>query len=232
MRAPSLSPGLLPGLVPGRALVLAAVLGVFASAWSPPVRATIVIVPSLEELTHRSEVIVQAVVRDVVTLKDEQGRLITETSLEVLDGVAGAKAGDVVKVQQLGGALGDEQAWIAGNHRFRVLEEVVFFGVRLPKDRTIAIPYGVGFGVFNVVDDVDGRHVIEIGSGDVSQLVTNTDGTTAMKPVTPRAFDSLDAFKLQLRAIRDGRNAAPLPQKRMLRPQLRAPTRPATPVKG
>lgn len=211
----------------GPALVLAAVLGVSVSTWAPAA-ATVVLVPELEELTHRSEVVIQAVVRDVVTFKDERGRLITETSLEVLDGIRGAKIGDVVPVQQLGGSLDGQEAWIAGNHRFRVGEEVVFFGVRLKGDRRVVIPYGVGFGIFAVRDDVDGRHAVEIGSGDVSQLVRTPDGGSRMEPVTPRHFDRLDVFKSQLRSILAGRNAPALPQKRMLRPSLKAPVPVAT----
>jgi hypothetical protein len=218
----------LPSAVSGPAFALAVALAVPCSFWSPSAQATVVVVPGLEELTHRSEVVVQAVVRDVVTFKDDKGRLITETSLEVIDGIRGAKAGDVVPVQQLGGSLDGQEAWIAGNHRFKVGEEVVFFGVRLKGDRRVVIPYGVGFGIFAVRDDVDGRHAVEIGSGDVSQLVRTPDGGSRMEPVTPRHFDNLDAFKSQLRSILAGRNAPALPQKRMLRPPLKAPVPTAT----
>lgn len=216
-----------PFTVSGPALALAVALAVPAMTWSPSAQATVVVVPGLEELTHRSEVVVQAVVRNVVTFKDDKGRLITETSLEVIDGIRGAKVGDVVPVQQLGGSLDGQQAWIAGNHRFRVGEEVVFFGVRLKSDRRVAIPYGVGFGIFDVVDDVDGRHVVEIGSGDVSQVVRSPDGGTTMAPVTPRHFDNLDAFKAQLRSILAATNAPALPHKRLQRPTLKAPMLPA-----
>ncbi len=198
--------------------------------------ATVVVVPSLEELTHRSDVIVHAVVRDVVTMKDERGRLITETSLEVIDGVRGGKAGDVVPVHQVGGALGDQRAWIAGNHRFHVGEEVVFFGVHLPKDPRVVVPYGIGFGIFAVTDDVDGRHAVEIGGDDVVQIVKSDKGDKKMLPVTPRHFDNLEAFKADLRSILAGANAPPVQHKRLLRPALRAPATPtastATSVEG
>ncbi len=203
-------------------LVLAAVCAVVA-----PARATVVVVPTLEELTHRSDVVIHAVVREVVTIKDEQKRLITVNSLEVVDGIAGAKIGDVVTVHQLGGRLGDEQAWIAGQHKFAVGEEIVFFGERLRKDPNVVVPYGIGFGIFEVIEDVDGKHAHELGSHDVSQLVRLPDGKAQMQAVTPRKFDDLNAFKALLRATLDGRNAPSLPMKKMQRPQLRAPL-PAT----
>jgi hypothetical protein len=203
---------------------------------SPPAAATVVVVPSLEELTHRSDVIVHAIVRDVVTITDERGRLITETSLEVIDGLRGAKAGDVVPVHQVGGSLGAKRAWIAGNHRFHVGEEVVFFGVHLPKDPRVVIPYGIGFGIFDVTEDVDGRHAVELGSDDVVQVVKSKKGAPQMVPVTPRHFDNVDTFKQQLRSILAGSNAPPLRYKQLLRPELRAPAVPpsssAASVKG
>jgi hypothetical protein len=215
---------------PAVAVAVVVLLGVAVPMWAPPAHATVVVVPELEELTHRSEVVVQAVVRQVTVFKDERGRLITETSLEVLDGVLGAKAGDIVPVQQLGGSLDGHEAWIAGNHRFKVGEEVVFFGVRLPKDRRVVIPYGIGFGIFHVVDDVNGRHVVEIGGGDVTRMVRTPDGGSKMEPIQPRHFDDLDAFKARLRTILAGQNAPALPQKRMLRPALKAPVSPALPT--
>jgi len=211
-----------------RAFLCSAVLAVFALA-APRASATVVVVPSLEEMTHRSNVVIHAVVRDVQTIKDEQGRLITVNTLEVLDGIAGAKQADLVTVHQLGGRLGDEQAWIAGAHKFTVGEEVVFFGERLANKPAVVVPYGIGFGIFEVKEDVDGKHAHELGSHDVTQVVRLPDGRAQMTAVTPRRFDNLDAFKAQLRAIRDGRNAPALPMKKMQRPQLKAP--PVAPAK-
>jgi hypothetical protein len=208
-----------------RALSFAAALSV---ALSPAATATVVIVPTLEEMTHRSDVVIHAMVREVKTIRDEKGRLLTVTALEVQDGIAGAKQADIITVHQLGGRLGDEQAWIAGAHKFVKGEEIVFFGERLKADPSVVVPYGVGFGIFAVLDDVDGKHAHEIDSGDVTQLVRLPDGRAQMAAVTPRRFDSLTDFKAQLRAIRDGRNAPPLPAKKMQRPQLAAPALPSS----
>ena len=212
-------------------VVFVVVAAVFVGGLSAA-RATVVVVPSLEELTHRSDVVIQAVVREVSTSLDERGRLITTNSLEVVDGLRGAKSGDVVDVQQLGGAYGERRAWIAGNHRFTVGEEVVFFGVRLPKDPAVVVPYGIGFGIFRVIDDVDGRHAVEVGSDGVVQVVpaTTEAGAPTTAPVTPRHFESLDAFKANLRSILAGRNAPALRSKQLQRPALRAPVGPSNPT--
>ena len=203
--------------------VRACALLVVSAVSSLPAAATIVVLPTLEEMTHRSDVVVHGIVRDQKVIEDRPGRIVTVTSIEIVDGIAGAKAGDVITVHQLGGQLGKQQAWIAGAHHFSIGEELVFFGNTIPKKPGVVVPYGIGFGIFNVVDDVDGRHVLEVG-GDVNQLIQHPDGSTEMKSITPRHFESLETFKLQLLAIRDGRNQPPLQQKRIVGPsRLRTP---------
>ena len=196
-----------------------------------PAVATVVVLPTLEEMTHRSDVVVHAVVVDQQVFEKRKGKIVTRTILEVVDGISGAKQGDLVTVEQIGGALGERRMWIAGAHRFKLADEVVFFGVKID-DYVVA--YGIGFGIFDVKDDVDGKHAVERG-GDVVQLVRDAEGRTSSKAVTPRHFSSLETFKADLRAILEGRNALPSPEKKILAPQLR-PAGPQTlhktPTKG
>ncbi len=184
-----------------RSLALVAALGLVA--WAQSARATVVIIPTMEEMVHRSEVIVHAVVRDTVVEEDRPGRLVTLTSLEVLDGIDGAKVGDVLTVFQVGGERDGRVAWIAGAHHFRIGEELVLFAVRPPALAGRIVLYGIGFGLFSVVDGVDGKHVEEIG-GDVVQVKRTAQGETFSPPPPPRRYESLDAFKTMLRGIRTG----------------------------
>lgn len=186
-----------------------------------PAAATVVVVPTMEEMTHRSDVVVHCVVREVAVEEDKPGRLVTLTSLEVLDGIAGAKAGDLLTLFQVGGEKDGRVAWIAGAHHFVVGEELVVFAVQPPALNGRIVPYGIGFSVFAVKDGVDGKHVEEIG-GDVVQLQRTADGASKMSSVQPRRFESLDSFKAMLRGIRAGTNPT-LPTKKV----LRAPRAPA-----
>jgi hypothetical protein len=176
-----------------------------ALALGTPAAATVVVVPTMEEMTHRSDVVVHAVVRDVVVEEPTPGRLITLTSLEVLDGLSGAKTGDVLTVYQVGGEKNGRVAWIAGAHRFVVGEELVVFAVRPAALEGRIVPYGIGFSLFRVVDGIDGRHVDEIG-GDVVQLQKTVEGGTQMAAVTPRTYPTLDGFKAMVRNILAGTN--------------------------
>ena len=199
---------------PHAATLVAAVLLAGSAA-----RATVVVVPTLEEMTLRADVVAQVVVRDQRVI-DDKGRPMTLTSLEVSDGIKGAKAGDVIELRQLGGSVGGREMWIAGAHRFQIGEECVLFAMRPAVLAGGAILYGVGFGVFDVVDGVDGKKLQEI-TGAVVRAEPQADGTTKFLPVRPRAYDSLDAFKAELRAILDNRDLPSLPQKRILVPHPR-----------
>jgi hypothetical protein len=190
---------------------------------APLARATVVVVPTLEEMTHRSDVVIHAVVAEVTVIEEVPGRLVTKNTLLVKEAVRGAKAGDRLVVRQIGGALHGEVSWIAGQHHFTVGEEVIFFGMRPSVLKGEAVSYGIGFGLFRVEEDVDGTHIKEV-SGDVAQAVAGPGGKLLLTEVKPRHFESLSAFLGHLRAVVEGENSQMLPQKRILGPTLPGPT--------
>ena len=188
---------------------------------APAAHATVVALTSLEEMTHRSDVVMQAVVTGQKVVEDRPGRVVTLTTFEVKDGISGVKTGDVVTVFQVGGHLGDKQAWIAGAHKFKVGEELVFFGSRMAKSPDLVVPWAIGYGLFSVLDDVDGRHVHEI-AGDVSAMSTDADGNAKLVALTPRKFENLDTFKAELRSILAGENVVAPPALKIARPVMPA----------
>lgn len=192
-------------------VVVAACLAIASGA-----QATVVVKTSLEEMTLRSEVVMQAVVVEQKVVEDKPGKIVTLTTLRVVDGISGVKTGDVVTVYQIGGRLGDTAAWIPGAHHFKQGEEIVFFGVKLAKRPGHVVPWAIGYGLFDILDDVDGRHVHEV-VGDVVAAERTAAGETKMVGLEPRRFDSLDAFKADLRAILDGSDRA-APRATLVRP--------------
>ncbi len=193
---------------------VAAVVVACLAGLAPAAYATVVALTSLEEMTHRSDVVMQAVVVEQKVVEERPGKIVTLTTMKVIDGISGVKANDVVTVYQIGGRLGERQSWIAGAHKFAVGEEVVFFGSRLKSGNVV--PWAIGYGLFSVLDDVDGRHVKEI-AGDVAALERTATGSR-MVELKPREFASLDEFKTQLRTILAGENAPALPTLRIERP--------------
>lgn len=160
-----------------------------------PSSATVVVLHSLEEMSRRSEVIVHARVADQRVERQADVGIVTLTDIEVIDGLKGAKAGDVLTIYQVGGSLDGENAWISGAHRHRVGDEMVFFAVR-HKERVVS--YGVGLGKFLVGRDGTLPSVTE-DLGDVAVMEKGADGELRYTSPVPRTAPSLDAFKEHVR---------------------------------
>lgn len=161
--------------------------------------ATVVRIPPLEEMTHGSDVVVHARVVDQLVAR-EDGRVVTRTTLEVIEGVKGQKAGDLVVVFQVGGTLDGATSWITGAHRFQLHDEVVLFGVRKTQGAATGeiVSYGIGVGVFEVVRDAAGAKAVE-RIGDV--VVATKDGR--FEAPAPRAPVALNVFLADLRRVVD-----------------------------
>ena len=166
-----------------------ALAGMIASAttW-----ATVVRVPGLDEMVKLSDVVVHAVVKDqrVVT---QGGRQATLTSLEVIEGVKGRHAGDIVTVFQNGALVDGKGSWIAGQHQFRFGDELVLFGVKYGREHVVSL--GVGVGVF-AVSRKNGESTIVEQLGDVA--VVAQDGRSTLHAPQPRSNSSLEAFMWQI----------------------------------
>ena len=175
--------------------------------------ATVVVVDPLEVMAQQSEVIIHGVVFEQDVRQDDNGRIITLTTVEIIDGIKGATKGERVTIYQVGGTINGISQWIAGNHRFVQDEEFLLFGVR---HEDMIVSYGVGIGKFRIVRDASGTVLVE----DVNNVLAayrQQNGQMKFEEAMPRVFLTLDAFKEMLRNVGD--IAAP---QKVKKPQLRA----------
>lgn len=156
--------------------------------------ATVVVVHPLDEMAHRADVIVHAVVRSQEVVREDD-RIITLTQIEVLDGIKGAKAGAVETIFQVGGKLDGEVVRVVGNSSFTVGEEMVYFAMR-HGDRLVS--YGVGLGKF-AVDRSTGEVKVREEFGDVVAVDPKQPRAGTHKP-TPRNVTSLSHLVAKIRA--------------------------------
>lgn len=168
-----------------------------------PSSATIVVLHSLEEMSQRSEVIVHARVADQRVVRQADVGIVTLTDIEVIDGIKGAKAGDVLTIYQVGGSLEGDNAWISGAHRHRIGDEMVLFAVR-HGERIVS--YGVGVGRFLVERDgtvpstaPNAMPSVREDLGAVAIMEKDANGQLRYTSPEPRTASSLDAFKEQVR---------------------------------
>lgn len=187
--------------------ILASALFAFVVLAASSAGATVVVVPPLEEMAVASDVIAEVVVGDARVVKDG-GKILTFTTLEVKDGWKGLKSNETVELFQLGGDYEGRSSWIVGAQRFKKGERFVFFGMKHKRPGDVAdapfkvIPYGIGFGVFKVEEQLTGEKVSEV-VGDVVMLEKNAAGNaqTSNAPAT-RRYDTLAAFKaMVLKAV-------------------------------
>jgi hypothetical protein len=153
--------------------------------------ATVVSIDSLKTMALKSEVIVHAKVIDQRIKEDVEGRILTLTTLDVVDGLKNARRGDVLTVYQVGGELNGRVLRVSGAHNYRVDEELVLFGLSLDD---MIVSYGVGLGKFKVIRDKKGDRVVE-DLHDLVEVKSGKDSNALLEAPTARQYASLAQFK-------------------------------------
>ncbi len=205
-----------------RSSLNAAVLCVAMTVGVGMARATVVVQPSLEQMTHKSQVIIHAVVEDQSVTLGEGGRILTLSRLRVKDGVKGvAKANDTVTLYQVGGTKDGRTMSIPGVNTFTVGEEVIVFGdvflaqdtvTFLQTERKAEVPaatlnpsagwlvtFGIGLGKYVVARDGQTPMAVE-QVGDVATAVQGPNGLVIGGRVV-RTQQPLGAFLPEVRRM-------------------------------
>jgi len=122
-------------------------------------------VPGLDELSATAPLIVRgrvvAIEHDMIRPDDKHSEPVTAIHIQVLSGLKGARAGDVITVRQIGGPVTpDGRRWlhIGGIPRYAVGQEVLAF----VDDRTHPF-FGTAYadaGLFRIAADGDGRRLM------------------------------------------------------------------------
>jgi hypothetical protein len=156
-----------------------------------PASATVVVLHSIEKMTQNADVIVHARVGDSRVTR-EQGRTVTLTEIEVLDGYKGAKPGDVLTIYQVGGVWEGQRTEVIGAYAWTAGEEIVLFAVNHTGGRIVT--YGVGVGRYHVERDGVGVEVVP-SYGDVAVMRQAQGGANSMGPPPTPVARPLSALK-------------------------------------
>lgn len=183
-------------MTPARVLAVSA-LGASMTI-AAPAAATVVQAVPLERMTHESDVIVHARVGgQQVTWDKDHRRVLTLTTIEVLDAVKGASKGDRLTIYQVGGTLDGVTYRIVGALQFAPGEQMVFFAKRF-EDKLVS--YGMGLGKYAVTER-DGKLQVAPVYGDVAFVKRAADGTIVSDAPPAASARPLTAFLRDLRAI-------------------------------
>lgn len=135
-----------------------------------PARGTQVLDLTGPELVVVSDAIVHARVLDVRAIATNEGRVVTEASLEVLEGLKGLQPGARIKVVYPGGQAKALGMLVSGQIALRPGGECVLY---LVHNNGVFTPSALSLGYFNVTQGHDGRRVAR----------RNTHGLTLVRRV-------------------------------------------------
>ena len=141
--------------------------------------------------------IVHAVVKEQEVREDQDGRIITISTLEVIDGLKNAKTGDLVELFQVGGELNGRVQKVSHQQSYNLHEEMVLFGVKLGE---MIVSYGPGLGKFKVLRDQKNFEIkILEDLKDIIGVNRDLNGRFEIKKPTPRIFNGLIKFKKNIK---------------------------------
>jgi hypothetical protein len=129
----------------GGASVVLAVAMLLAAV---PVRASVAVRMTVDDLVRNADVIVHGKVGDAKSFRNEEdGRIYTRHTIEVTEFLKGGAGEKTVEVVTMGGELEDVGQIVPGEAKFEKGEEVV---VCLKKSKLGLVPVGMAQGKFRV----------------------------------------------------------------------------------
>lgn len=153
--------------------------------------------PKLQDMTQNSDRIVHAVVVGSESKYDEKGRIITTTTLKIIEELKAADKANFVTVYQVGGEIDGKVFQVPGAHHYRIGEEVFLFGLNMAHENTI-VSYGLGFGKFSVGDRASKARVVEELPDLHFASIHEKEWQLAPKA---RVFASAAAFKKEIKQL-------------------------------
>jgi len=172
-----------------------------------PLKATVVQIDDLTDMAETADVIAQILVNNSELSFEPDGRLVTLSQADVLQGLKGVQTGEKITIRSVEGVVGQSQ--------YRPGEEAVFFGMRFG-DKVVS--YGVGLGKFRLIRQKDSSAVVE----DFRELLTvkKEMGALYVTEPTARFYPSLENFVTKIEDALDAPwrlvPTGPKPQKRRM----------------
>lgn len=168
---------------------------IFCSLLAAPSFSLIVQLADLQTMAKRSDIVAHGYVGDKRVKKDDLGRIITLTDIEVIDGLHGAKTGQIITFYQVGGEKDGLVMPLMGGHVYNVGQELIVFGLSLGDS---FVSYGAGQGKLDITIE-RGQEIVREDLGDV-HAVNKYSPRNVYKP-TPLSFDNKEMLKDEIRLM-------------------------------
>lgn len=162
--------------------------------------ALLVKLSDMHTMAKRSDLVIHGYVGDQRVETDNLKRLVTLTDVEVIDGLHGAKTGEVITVYQVGGQKNGIVMPLVGGQRYDVGQEIFFFGLKL---ENAFVSYGAGQGKLDVIHE-GGEDLVVEDLGDV-EFVNESMGKNVVTHPMPLSFSNSDFFKEEVKLMLERR---------------------------
>lgn len=157
--------------------------------------AHIVKLSDMQTMAKQSDVVIHGHVGEKKVTMDDLGRLVTLTDVEVLDGLHGAKTGEIITIYQVGGQKDGLVMPLLGGQLYHEGQELFFFGLKMGD---AFVSYGAGQGKFDIVHD-RGEELVREDLGNVS-VIKNFSSLQPENP-SPLTFESKSILKDEIKEM-------------------------------
>ncbi len=149
----------------------------------------------LNTMALRSDLVVHGYVGEQEVNYDEWGRLVTLTKVEVLDGLYGAKTGQIITLYQVGGSKDGIVSPMIGGQHYELGQELIFFGLEAGQS---FVSFGAGQGKLDI--NPGQTDAVREDLGDVVALDPHGSGKSAYHP-SPLTYSDVDILKNEIRQM-------------------------------
>ncbi|HXW52828.1 MAG TPA: hypothetical protein VEL47_01855 [Myxococcota bacterium] len=150
-----------------------------------PAMGLIVKLADLHTMAKQSDIVIHGYVGDQKVTTDDLGRLVTLTEIAVIDGLHGARTGEIITVYQVGGQKHGLVMPIIGGQHYVVGQELFLFGLKMGD---AYVSYGAGLGKLDVVNE-NGHELVIEDLGNVRAVRSASGKFDTFEP-SPLSFPS------------------------------------------
>jgi hypothetical protein len=151
----------------------------------------------LQTMAKRSDLVVHGYVGNQRVEKDSLGRPITLSEVEVVDGLYGAKSGEIITIYQVGGEKDGVHMPILGGHVYKVFQELIFFGLKVDN---AYVSYGAGQGKLDIISVHKNENVREDLGNIIAVDPYGRANSRGFVPL-PLTFPEKDTLKNEIRLM-------------------------------
>lgn len=149
-------------------------------------------------MAQKADKVFHGYVGEQEVTRDKLGRIITITSIEVVDPLFATKKGEVIKFFQVGGQLNNEVTPIIGGQQFRLYQEVILFTL---DNGDYVVSFGAGQGKFDIEKPASGIPATSLAIADFGTVAQIAPGQKHASMPPTETYENAETLKNEIRLM-------------------------------